>query len=158
MGNEIDTERLQAELQLQWLEQRYAEAFVNLDDNGHWVREQPLTGERLRQRIDALNVPYTRMALWLGLSVDGLHKQMRGTRAVSAQTSLLFHSVEAILISSRRTLEFMGRDTDPRVWRQRFKELRRELAQQRRTLAVALSVSHRHRGGPPGARARPWAK
>jgi hypothetical protein len=40
-----------------------------------------MTGDKLRAAIDGWQVPYSRAAGWLGLSVDGLHKQMRGTRA-----------------------------------------------------------------------------
>jgi hypothetical protein len=48
-----------------------------------------MTGAELRATIDSWRVPYSRAAGWLGLSADGLHKQMRGTHAVSRQTKKL---------------------------------------------------------------------
>ena len=62
--------------------------------NGAYARHRPMTGEELRARIDQLGLRYTAVALWLGLSVDGLHKQMRGDRPVSPQTMLLFEQIE----------------------------------------------------------------
>jgi hypothetical protein len=60
---------------------------------------QPMTGDELRAAIDRWNTPYgnapyNRVAGWLGLSVDGLHKQMRGERPVSTQTKLLFRRID----------------------------------------------------------------
>jgi hypothetical protein len=54
-----------------------------------------MTGAELRQRLDRLGRPYTRLAPLLGLSIDGLHKQMRGDRPVTRQTELLLEKLEA---------------------------------------------------------------
>lgn len=53
-----------------------------------------MTGAELRRRLDRQNRPYTALAPLLGLSIDGLHKQMRGERAVSRQTELLLEHLE----------------------------------------------------------------
>ena len=67
------------------------------DGTAHYARE-PVTGAELRARIDHLNVPYARIAGWLGLSVDGLHKQMRGDRRVTPQTVLALTQVETVFM------------------------------------------------------------
>jgi hypothetical protein len=54
-----------------------------------------VTGDELRRRLDRFGRPYTRLAPLLGLSIDGLHKQMRGVTAVSRQTELLLEKLEA---------------------------------------------------------------
>ena len=56
-----------------------------------------MDGVELRQRLDRLRRPYTRLAPLLGLSVDGLHHQMRGHRRVSRQTELLLDNLEKSL-------------------------------------------------------------
>jgi len=63
------------------------------DRDAGFARRHAMTGDELRAGIDKWGVPYTRVAGWLGLTVDGLHKQMRGTRAVSLQTRLLFNKL-----------------------------------------------------------------
>src|SRR5215831_6140375 len=64
------------------------------DEKVERAEAHPMTGAELRAGIDRWNVPYTRAARWLGLSVDGLHKQMRGTHAISLQTRLLFDGLD----------------------------------------------------------------
>jgi hypothetical protein len=54
-----------------------------------------MTGTELRERLDRLGRPYTRLAPLLGLSIAGLHKQMRGERPVTRQTELLLEKLEA---------------------------------------------------------------
>ena len=58
-------------------------------DNG-----QGITGEQLRARIERLGLAYTEAAKRLGLSLAGLHHQMRGDRKVSRQTELLLDCLE----------------------------------------------------------------
>ena len=53
-----------------------------------------MEGLELRRRLDRLERPYTELAPLLGLSVDGLHHQMRGVRRVSRQTELLLEQLE----------------------------------------------------------------
>jgi hypothetical protein len=43
----------------------------------------------LRARIDALGLTYVDAARQLGLTVDGLHKAMRGERRVGRQTEII---------------------------------------------------------------------
>jgi hypothetical protein len=69
-----------------------------------WVRANPMTGAELRARIDTLGVSYVQAARWLGLTVDGLHKQMRGARAVSTQTALLYWLIEKELVATTQIL------------------------------------------------------
>jgi hypothetical protein len=66
-----------------------------------------LTGKELRRRIDELGLTYRRAAPLLGLSVSGLHQQMRGGRAVSRQTELLVQVLEK---SGRRGDDFLTAD------------------------------------------------
>jgi hypothetical protein len=54
-----------------------------------------MTGDELRMRLKSLGRPFTELASLLGLSVDGLHKQMNGSRPVSRQTELLLERLEA---------------------------------------------------------------
>jgi hypothetical protein len=53
-----------------------------------------MTGVELRRRIDRLGLSYTAAAPKLGLSLSGLHHQMRGERAVTRQTALLLWGLE----------------------------------------------------------------
>lgn len=53
-----------------------------------------MDGTELRRRLDRLGRPYTQLAPLLGLSINGLHKQMRGERAVSRQTQMLLEQLE----------------------------------------------------------------
>jgi hypothetical protein len=54
-----------------------------------------MTGNELRQRIDRLGLYYTEAARLLGLTMGGLHHQMRGERAVSRQTEIILERLEA---------------------------------------------------------------
>ena len=54
-----------------------------------------ISGPELRARIDKLGLTYTAAAAALGLTMDGLHKQMRGVRAVSRQTEIILERLEA---------------------------------------------------------------
>ena len=53
-----------------------------------------MTGSELRERLDRLGRPYTRLAPLLGLSIAGLHKQMRGEHPVTRQTEMLLEQLE----------------------------------------------------------------
>jgi hypothetical protein len=53
-----------------------------------------ISGPELRARIDKLGLTYTAAAAALGLTMDGLHKQMRGVRAVSRQTEIILERLE----------------------------------------------------------------
>jgi hypothetical protein len=53
-----------------------------------------MEGAELRRRLDQLGRAYTELAPLLGLSVHGLHKQMRGVHAVSQQTEMLLERLE----------------------------------------------------------------
>jgi hypothetical protein len=48
----------------------------------------------LRHRLDWLELPYTRLAPLLGLSLRVLHKEMRNERRVSRQTEMLLEYLE----------------------------------------------------------------
>jgi hypothetical protein len=54
-----------------------------------------MTGDQLRRRINKLGLHYTEAAGLLGLSLAGLHHQMRGERGVTRQTELLLEQLEA---------------------------------------------------------------
>jgi hypothetical protein len=64
---------------------------------GSHYRIHPMTGEHLRRDIKYFGLSYVRAAFWLGLSIDGLHKQMRGDRPVSLQTALLWEQIRSNL-------------------------------------------------------------
>ena len=51
-------------------------------------------GNELRRRLKRLGLKYTAAAPLLGLSIDGLHHQMRGYRPVSRRTELLLEQLE----------------------------------------------------------------
>jgi hypothetical protein len=53
-----------------------------------------ITGDELRRRIDRLGLPYVEAARRLGLTDDGLYKQMRGTRRVGRQTEIILDCLE----------------------------------------------------------------
>jgi hypothetical protein len=53
-----------------------------------------LSGDRLRARIKRLGLTYVDAAPKLGLTLDGLHKQMRGTNRVSRQTAIILGYLE----------------------------------------------------------------
>jgi hypothetical protein len=58
------------------------------------MKRETMTGEELRTAIKALGLTYREAAGHLGLTLDGLNKQMRGDRPVSRQTELLLGYVE----------------------------------------------------------------
>jgi hypothetical protein len=53
-----------------------------------------MTGNELRDRLDRLAMSYRQAAAKLGLSVSGLHHQLRGQRPVTRQTELLLEVLE----------------------------------------------------------------
>jgi hypothetical protein len=53
-----------------------------------------ISGEELRRRIDALGLSYVEASRKLGLTEDGLYKQMRGTRRVGRQTAIILGYLE----------------------------------------------------------------
>jgi transcriptional regulator with XRE-family HTH domain len=53
-----------------------------------------MTADELRRRIAALGLTQREMANRLGLSLNGLFKQLAGERKVSRQTELLLECVE----------------------------------------------------------------
>jgi hypothetical protein len=54
-----------------------------------------MKGTELRRRLNRFARPYTELAPLLGLSIDGLHKQMRGDRHVTRQTEIILERLEA---------------------------------------------------------------
>lgn len=60
-----------------------------------------ISGDELRARIRRIGITYTEAAERLGLTLDGLNKQMRGVNAVSRQTALLLGYVEREQASER---------------------------------------------------------
>jgi transcriptional regulator with XRE-family HTH domain len=53
-----------------------------------------MTADELRRRVEALGLTQREMAGRLGLSLNGLFKQLAGERKVSRQTELLLECVE----------------------------------------------------------------
>jgi hypothetical protein len=53
-----------------------------------------ISGEELRARIDRLGLTYVEAARRLGLTEDGLYKQMRGNRRVGRQTEIILGFLE----------------------------------------------------------------
>jgi len=53
-----------------------------------------MSGEELRTRVRRLGLTYARAAELLGLSRDGLNKQMRGNCKVSRQTEIILDGLE----------------------------------------------------------------
>jgi hypothetical protein len=51
-------------------------------------------GDELRARIKRLGLTYARAAEQLGLTLDGLNKQMRGDRKVGRQTEVILGHLE----------------------------------------------------------------
>jgi hypothetical protein len=64
------------------------------DVMGRATATPTISGETLRARIDRLGLIYSEAATRLGLTRDGLNKQMRGIARVSRQTELLLGYVE----------------------------------------------------------------
>ena len=65
------------------------------------MKRETMTGEELRARIAALGFTYREAAEYLGLTLDGLNKQMRGVRPVGRQTELLLGYVEEAVERAR---------------------------------------------------------
>ena len=65
---------------------------------------ETISGPELRRRVDALGFTYVDAARCLGLTVDGLHKAMRGARRVGRQTEIILDQIEELrrLKSARR--------------------------------------------------------
>jgi hypothetical protein len=53
-----------------------------------------ISGAQLRARIKRMGITYARAAERLGLSLDGLNKQMRGDNPVSQQTAIILRMLE----------------------------------------------------------------
>jgi hypothetical protein len=53
-----------------------------------------MTGEELRERIKRLGLSYTAAAPRLGLSLAGLHHNMRGERPIGRQTEIILDMLE----------------------------------------------------------------
>ena len=68
------------------------------------MQPQAISGAELRARIDRLGLTYTAAAPLLGLTLDGLRKQMAGLRPVSRQTAIILDLIEELrrLTSARR--------------------------------------------------------
>ena len=109
------------------------------------ARDQPMTGADLRARIDALGVPYALIASWLGLTIDGLHKQLRGDRAVSPQTALLLGHIEHEARLIRVGIEDQHGEVDEQRWRRETRRYAR---------AAAQRSTARHGAGKPLKRRR----
>jgi len=56
-----------------------------------------MTGDQLRTRIERLGLSQAAMAERLGLSLNGLVKQLRGERQVSRQTEIILDQIEELL-------------------------------------------------------------
>jgi hypothetical protein len=91
-----------------------------------------MTGAELRARVDAIGVPYALIAPWLGLTIDGLHKQLRGDRAVTPQTALLLGNIETSARSIRVGIEDAQGKVDEERWRHETRRYAREAAQHTR--------------------------
>jgi len=53
-----------------------------------------MTGDELRERIRRLGLSYTAAAPRLGLSLAGLHHNMRGERRITRQTEIILDYLE----------------------------------------------------------------
>jgi hypothetical protein len=53
-----------------------------------------ISGDKLRARVKRLGITYAQAAERLGLSLDGLNKQMRGDHKVSRQTEIVLDYLE----------------------------------------------------------------
>jgi len=58
------------------------------------AQSRTISGDELRGRIKHLGLTYTLAADQLGLTIDGLNKQMRGDRKVSRQTEIIIDLME----------------------------------------------------------------
>jgi hypothetical protein len=81
------------------------------------AQTQTISGDELRARIKRLGLTYAQAADRLGLTLDGLNKQMRGTRRVSRQSAIILDLIEELrrLASARRQgeLPFGERERRP---------------------------------------------
>jgi hypothetical protein len=67
-----------------------------------------IPGGELRARVKRLGMTYARAAELLGLSLDGLNKQMRGTTPVSQQTAIILILLETLpRLNEKRRMEAM---------------------------------------------------
>jgi hypothetical protein len=57
-------------------------------------KNETISGQELRARIKALGLTYAAAAQRLGLTLDGLNKQMREVTAVSRQTEIILATLE----------------------------------------------------------------
>ena len=64
------------------------------------LAETTISGSALRARIKRLGVTYTEAADLLGLTRDGLNKQMNDTNPVGRQTVLLLDCLEKLRIAA----------------------------------------------------------
>jgi hypothetical protein len=62
------------------------------------AQPSPISGSELRSRIDKIGLTYTEAAKRLGLTLDGLQKQMRGARPVGRQTEIILDFLEKELV------------------------------------------------------------
>jgi hypothetical protein len=58
------------------------------------AQSRTIAGDELRARIKRLGMTYARAADQLGLTLDGLNKQMRGDRKVGRQTEIILGHLE----------------------------------------------------------------
>jgi transcriptional regulator with XRE-family HTH domain len=82
----------------------------------------PLSAAALRARIKRLGISQTEAAERLGLSANGLYKQLHGERKVSRQTEIILD-----LMDELRRLQSSRRQTEPSLDRQQRRD--RKLAQ-----------------------------
>jgi hypothetical protein len=78
-----------------------------------------LEGDELRARIEPLGLSYVAAAERLGLSEDGLYKQLSGQRKVSRQTEIILEYLEG----KRRPIAKSARVEKPRRARSLAKHL-----------------------------------
>ena len=60
------------------------------------AQSRTMSGAELRARIKRLGLTYAVVADQLGLSLDGLNKQMRGDRRVSRQTEIILDLLDEV--------------------------------------------------------------
>jgi hypothetical protein len=70
---------------------------MRIKSDGARMISKPMTGTDLRRRLARFDLTQREWAELLGLSLDGLNKQMSGARGVSRQTELLLGYVEEAL-------------------------------------------------------------
>jgi transcriptional regulator with XRE-family HTH domain len=89
----------------------------------------PLSAAELRARIKRLGISQTEAAERLGLSVNGLYKQLHGERKVSRQTEIILDQIEEVqqLREEVQRLRDNQRQAEPPLDRQQRRD--RRLAQ-----------------------------